>query len=206
MQLRILLLLIQWQDYILQSLNNDRQFIRTEDGKWIDIGLIQDRRETLRKLKKEIQDQVLIAYKNYAQAIAEAEEISKMPCDPKKWWKALWELGENYFAHHCDCKTTALWKKDGNFTTTYAENMELWTDHFTRVLNTERNVDQEVLNDTKSKMRLGYYSRRVWGNFVGNDEWQSRRGEQCYSGCHKGVLVIVHKAGNDKLNPSQGKK
>lgn len=79
----ILLPLIQRRDFILHSLNDDRQFIEMEDGKWIDIGSIQDRRDTLRKLKKEIQDQVRIAYENYAQA--KAEEILKMSNDPKKW-------------------------------------------------------------------------------------------------------------------------
>jgi hypothetical protein len=52
-------------------LNDDRRFIETEDGEWIDVGSIQDQRDTLRKLKKEIQDQVRIAYENYAQAKAE---------------------------------------------------------------------------------------------------------------------------------------
>ena len=103
----------------MHSLNDDRRFIETEDGEWIDVGSIQDRRDTLRKLKKEIQDQVRIAYENYAQA--KAEEISKMSDDPKKWWKAIRELGGDYFAHHRDCKTTALRRKDETFATTDAK-------------------------------------------------------------------------------------
>ena len=229
-----LLPLIRRGDFILHSLNDERQFIETEDGEWIDIGLIQDQRETLRTLKKEIQDQVKIAYENYAQA--KAEEISKMPRDPKRWWKAIRELGGDYFAHHRDCKTTALQKKDGTFATTDAENMELWTDHFTRVLNTKRDFDQDVLNDIESKETMdecdlditeeefketlsGMKNDKAGGeNGVIPDAIKALKGEnprQLYQFCtqfwkgeidyeswHKGVLVIVHKAGKDKSNPN----
>ena len=73
---------------------------------------MEDRRETLNKFKKEIDDQLLIAFENWAHA--KAIRIDNMTFNPKDGWDAIYSLGGTYSGHHQDCKTIALRKtKDG---------------------------------------------------------------------------------------------
>ena len=80
--------LIRRRDLLLHSLYEIGRFVRDEDGKWTDIGPMEDRRETLNKFKKEINDQLLIAFENWAHA--QAVRIDNMTFNPKDGWDAIY--------------------------------------------------------------------------------------------------------------------
>ena len=78
-------------------------------------------------------------------------KIKNMSNIPKVAWKSVNALKDWIYGHH---KTPIIMKfqtSDNSFTATGLDNIVILTNHFTRVFNSNVNIDWSVLEDLRDK-------------------------------------------------------
>ena len=102
-------------------------------------------KEKLRRQQKYIYDQSRVAYERWAED--HALRVHNMAFIPRVAWKSVYLLAGGESAHHNKLKNMPLRKKDGTLAKNDDERAEILVPHFQKVLNNNRDVHWEVLDE-----------------------------------------------------------
>eukprot|EP00978_Attheya_sp_CCMP212_P047038 scaffold421192_cov59-Attheya_sp.AAC.1 len=80
-----------------------------------------------------------------------AEEVHKMPFNPKSAWEAIREIQAGCEGHHNEQTEMKMNMENGEKATTDKDNADVMGNHFSKVFNNHRPIDSTVIEEIKQR-------------------------------------------------------